>query len=336
VEAPFDTRNPDELFEKLKIINVNGGGDCSEMSISGLKIALEFALPNSLAYVFSDATAKDYAFYDEVVESIQRKQVQVNFLLTGDCDDQQGPGYKVYQKISRVSNGQVYDMKKHDVKDVLLAIKHTVSHNYAALKSVDIEKAGTTHTDLSVDKSISEISVSISGKNPTLSIKSPTNITITSNDELTLPNLKLINIKDPNDGIWKIEAGAESSHSLRLGAISDLQFEFGFSLNDATKKAETSFQPLSGQKNILTIFVSDPSLIEKLSNITIIMVSLDQIDHLQSFSVPLKKIQDDIYATESFEAPRQMFKIQLNGIDVHGNPIERLISTGLISSYGSK
>ena len=38
---------------------------------------------------------------------------------------------------------------------------------------------------------------------------------------------------------------------------------------------------------------------------------------------------------QPFEVPRQMFKIQLNGVDVHGNLIERLISTGLKASLGS-
>lgn len=304
--------------------------------MSGLKLALEFALPSSLAYVFSDATAKDLRFFSEVLGLIQKKQVTVNFLLTGNCDDPTGPGYQVYQKLSRASNGQVYDMNKSNVKDVLLAIRHTVNYNYAALKSVDTESAGTTNTKLTIDKSISELSVSLSGKNPQLTIRDPHNETIRSGDELSLTNLRLVKIKDPVDGLWKVEAGAESSHSIRLGAISELKFEFGFSTEEPTKKSETSFQPLSAEKNVLSIFVSDPTLIKELSDVTIILVPSNVHESSHQFKIPLKKVGEQIYATKAFEVPRQMFKIQLNGVDFNGNPIERLISTGLHSSQGSK
>lgn len=305
------------------------------MALSGLRIALKLALPNSLAYVFSDAAAKDHAYYNEVVELIQAKQVTVNFLLTGDCDDQTSLGYKIYQQVSRVSNGQVYDMNKNNVKDVLVAIRHTVSHNYAALQSVDFENAGTSKTNLNVDKSITKLSVSITGENPTLSIRNPSNETVHSDDSLTLKNLKLVNIKDPNEGVWRIEAKADSSHSIRLSALSNLKFDFGFSLVSIVKKSETSHQPLVGHRNVLSIFISDPSLVNELSNVTIILVPSNPSEISSKFTIPLKKKSEQHYETKFFDVPRQMFKIQLNGIDAYGNALERLISTGLISSLGS-
>lgn len=336
VEPPFDTKNPDDLLAKLKHINTVGGGDCPEYAVSGLKIALEFALTNSLAYVFSDATAKDLQYFDEALELIQKKQVSVNFLLTGDCDDQTSPGYQVYHKLSRASNGQVYDMKKSNVKDVLLAIRHTVNYNYAALKSVDSDSAGTTNTKLNIDKSISELSVSMSGKNARLTITDPRNETVKSGEELTLDNLQLVKIKDPLDGQWNVEAAADSSHSIRLGAISEMKFEFGFSVDQPLNIFETSFQPLSGQKNVLSIFASNSSLIETLSDVTIILVPSNVHESSTQFKVPLKKVSDKSYSTKAFDIPRQMFKIQLNGIDAGGHTIERLMSTVLKSSHGSK
>lgn len=336
VEPPFDTRNPDDLLAKLKLIQTVGGGDCPEYALSGLKLALKFALPNSLAYVFSDATAKDLGHYEEVYGFIQKKQVAVNFLLTGNCHDSSAPGYQVYLKLSRASNGQVYDMNKSNVKDVLLAIRHSVNYNYAALKSVDTVSAGTTNTKLNVDKSISELSVSLSGKNPTLTIKDPRNETIKAGDELSLQNLKLVKIKDPADGLWNFESAAESSHTILLGAISDLKFNFGFSIDEVRKVSETSFQPLSAHQNILTIFVSDPRLIKDLSDVTIILIPMNAQESSHQFKIPLRKVDSNIYATKHFDIPNQMFKIQLHGTDANGNLIERLLSTGLHSSKGSE
>lgn len=334
MESPFDTKNADLLLERLNLIRIEGGGDCPEYALSGLKLALESALPNSLAYVFSDATAKDLGHYEEVYGFIQKKQVTVNFLLTGNCHDSSAPGYQVYLKLSQASNGQVYDMKKTNVKDVLLALRHSLNYNYAALKTV-VADAGTTNTKLNVDKSISELSVSLSGKNAQLTIKDPQNETIKAGDELTLQNVKLVKIKNPADGSWDFESTAESSHTILFGAISDLKFNFGFSVVEVKKISETSFQPLRGHQNILSIFVSDPKLVKQLSEVTIFLIPIHAHESSDHFKLPLRNVDDYIYATDPFDIPSQMFKIQLNGIDSNGNLIERLISTGLHSSDGS-
>lgn len=314
---------------------LHGGGDCPEMALTGLRIALSLALPNSLAYVFSDATAKDYKYYDDVLDLIQKKQITVNFLLTGDCQNTESNEYQVYHHLSRASNGQVYDMGKSNVKDVLLAIRHTVNHNYAALKSLDTHSAGSTNTKLNVDKSISELSVSITGRNPSLTIKDPRNETVKSSDELALSNLKLVKIKDPLGGEWNVEARAESSHSVRLGAISDIKFQFGFSVNEPKKIGETSYQPRKGVDNILSIFVDDPSLISNLTDVTITLQPQNKSESPTEFRIPVKAVGEGMFATKPFDVPKGMFNVQLNGFDASGNVIERLLSTGIQSKQGS-
>lgn len=319
---------------KLQSIKIHGGGDCPEMSLTGLRIALDLALPNSLAYVFSDATAKDYKYYEQVLELIQKKQITVNFLLTGDCQNPDSNEYRVYHHLSSASNGQVYDMGKSNVKDVLLAIRHTVNHNYASLKSLDSQTAGLTNTKLNVDKTISELSVSLTGRNPSLTIKDPRNETVKGEEDLSLSNLRLVRIKDPLGGLWNVEARADSSHSVRLGAISDIKFQFGFSVEEPKKISETSYQPLKGVKNILSIFVDDSSLISNLTDV-VITIPKNNFEASTQFKIPVKAASDGIFTTKPFDVPKQMFNVQLNGFDATGNVVERLISTGVQSKHGS-
>lgn len=309
-----------------------------EMALTGLRKAIELSLPNSLAFVITDASAKDYTIYDEVAALIQTKQITVNFLLTGSCGGETQPDYLVYRKLARISNGQMYSMQKTEINDVFSTIRQSImSNNTVLLKSVDVELPNVmTTTDLRVDKSVNELSLAITGKNPTMVIRDPSNNIITSGDSLVLTNLKLTTIKNPRDGIWKIETKANSAHSLKLSALSDLKFEFGFSLNAVDKISETAFQPLAGYKNVLSIFITGPSLIRELLTVEIITVPLSPSETPARFSLALQKRNENLYLTNEFDIASKMFKIQLNGIDVNGNVIERLISTALVATHGSK
>ncbi|XP_008103952.3 von Willebrand factor A domain-containing protein 7 [Anolis carolinensis] len=82
----FKTQNVSELKNYISNLTVaGGGGDCPEMSLSGLKLALDESLPSSKIYSFTDASAKDEHLKEQVEIKIDSTLSEVNYLLTGTC-----------------------------------------------------------------------------------------------------------------------------------------------------------------------------------------------------------------------------------------------------------
>lgn len=71
------TTDKDVLLKTLNELTLEGGGDCPELAIQGISLALESALPKSFVYIFSDAAAKDFLYESNAITQIQRKQATV-------------------------------------------------------------------------------------------------------------------------------------------------------------------------------------------------------------------------------------------------------------------
>lgn len=310
--------------------------DCPELAMGGLKAGLKIALPNSIVYLFTDAAAKDYYLYNEVEALILKKQITVNFLVSNGCiDSKSNEMYLVYHKVSRISNGQVYEMEKKNVGDVLSSLRDNINPNYVVLKTYESKNSGQTTVDFDIDSSIYDLKITVSGKNPRLTILNSLGSSVAVNQELALDSIKISSLKNPSKGSWKVQANADTAYNVIISGLSDLKIDFGFSVEPARNISQTAIQPLSGNKNILSLFVSNSSKVRELSDITIFTVPLTTYDSSTEYTFALRKHDDNMYVTDPFEVPKATFKIKMKGRDVDNNGIERIISSVIVSSPGS-
>lgn len=299
--------------------------------MTGLKYALNRAMRNSLVYVFTDATAKDYNLKSEILTTVQKKQAKVSFMITGDIAKKSDPAYQAYEEIASASEGQVFVMSRDIIKNVLMAITTVLDSKYETLASINSDKAGSTTKKVSVDGGFSSLSVSLSGTNSKLNIKDKMNADVAVKNSFSSNNIKFVTF-DVTDSAYTIEASADSAYSIRVGGISELKFEFGFSTNYPSEQAETAFQPLTGYKNVLSIFVSDHELMKCLTHAALLPANSEQT--FTPVDISLERTKRTIYSSKPFDIPPKMFKIKIYGYDNKGSLVERLISTGLESVSG--
>ncbi|XP_036375886.1 hemicentin-1 [Megalops cyprinoides] len=329
------TTDPKKFQYELRELYVQGGGDCPEMSIGAIKIALEISLPGSFIYVFTDARSKDYKLTHDVLQLIQQKQSQVVFVLTGDCDDRQHIGYKVYEEIASTSSGQVFHLDKKQVNEVLKWVEEAVQSSKVHLLSTD-HRGGVTNTwQIPFDPSLKEVTVALSGPAPDIEIRDPQGRRIEKNEGLNellhIPNsARVINVKDPKPGMWAIKTSSEGRHSVRISGLSTIDFRAGFSRKPTLDFKMTSSRPVQGIPTYIllnTTGVSPPARADRLELLSITGGVLK--------TLPIRYYPDrqpfGIWNITEFIPPNEAFFLRVTGYDKDGFVFQRVSSVSFSS-----
>ncbi|KAG5850585.1 hypothetical protein ANANG_G00084020 [Anguilla anguilla] len=329
------TTDPKKFQYELRELYVQGGGDCPEMSIGAIKIALEISLPGSFIYVFTDARSKDYRLTHEVLQLIQQKQSQVVFVLTGDCDDRAHIGYKAYEEIASTSSGQVFHLDKKQVNEVLKWVEEAVQSSKVHLLSTD-HHAGVSNTwQIPFDPSLKEVTVALSGPAPDIEILDPQGKRIEKsqglNELLHIPNsARVINVKDPKPGMWTIKTTSEGRHSVRISGLSTIDFRAGFSRKPTLDFKMTSSRPVQGIPTYIllnTTGLSPPARADRLELVSISGVVIK--------TLPIRYYPErqpfGLWNITEFIPPNEAFFLRVTGYDKDGFLFQRVSSVSFSS-----
>ncbi|OCT64264.1 hypothetical protein XELAEV_18045366mg [Xenopus laevis] len=115
------TSSIDEFKAFFNNLYAYDGGDCPELAMNGLKLALENSPPGSFILVLTDASSKDYtntALLNNIRSLINAKQSQVVFLITGLCAGLNDPAFLIYRDIASLSYGHVFQIGLSDLGKV--------------------------------------------------------------------------------------------------------------------------------------------------------------------------------------------------------------------------
>ncbi|CAH1634825.1 unnamed protein product [Spodoptera littoralis] len=322
------TKNKRVFQRALNMVHVQGGGDCPEKSLTGIQLALNVSRPRSFLYVFTDATATDHRIVGKVLDAIQRKQSQVVFILTGHCNDLKRPSYKVYQQVAAASSGQIFNLNKTNVHMMLDFVKNSIKGRTVNLASVSNPPGYNYTQEIPVDSTLGEVTVSVSGAKPKISVIDPNGEKLTGPPKLIttldLSEIMIVKVMQPEPGNWTVTVGSEKEHSVKVVGLSNVTFNHGFSVEQPKSMKETSYRPLKGTYNHMLISLSPPNVTASIQYAQILT-----LDGRSLFELPLKQIDNNLYSADPFIPPDDFFYIAINGQDKYKQDLRRIGATAI-------
>ncbi|XP_027579260.2 hemicentin-1 [Pipra filicauda] len=329
------TTDPKKFQFELRELYVQGGGDCPEMSIGAIKIALEISLPGSFIYVFTDARSKDYRLTHEVLQLIQQKQSQVVFVLTGDCDDREHVGYKVYEEIASTSSGQVFHLDKKQVNEVLKWVEEAVQASKVHLLSTDHLSMAVNTWQIPFDPSLKEVTVSLSGPSPAIEIHDPLGKRLSKgsglNELLNIHNsAKVVNVKDPEPGTWTIKTSSSGRHSVRITGLSTIDFRAGFSRKPTLDFKKTSSRPVQGIPTFVLLNTTGILLPARVDRLELLSITGELLKTLPVKYYPDRKPYG-LWNISDFIPPDEAFFVKITGYDKDDYLFQRVSSVSFSS-----
>ncbi|XP_048587507.1 hemicentin-1 isoform X2 [Nematostella vectensis] len=326
------TTNPNVFTRHLDELTVQGGGDCPEMSLSAILLALELSLPGSYVYVFTDAQAKDLGLTEKVLKLVQQKQSQVIFVLTGDCMNKSADqNFSTYKLISATSTGQVFNLKKKDVNQVLKFVEVSVRANKVNILSVDASDVDIKTYSVPIDSTLERVTFSVSGSDISIKIQNPDGALLTERNGLqrllSLKSAVSVAVRRPRAGVWKVSVNCSGSYTLRITGLSPLHFLYGFSLIPLLNgRGGLLRRPYAGFRNFAVVKVQglrEPGSVYKVQLV-------DLVGKVQQEVIFAPRPEEPFtFDWVNFQAPRGLFYIRVIGRDLRGHEFYRCSPTAI-------
>ncbi|XP_033725344.1 von Willebrand factor A domain-containing protein 7-like [Pecten maximus] len=167
------TADGNEMIRWIERLTVDGGGDCPEFALSGVRAAINASDPYSKIYIATDADAKDENMTDLAIKEATAKHITLEFILTGNCSGSSRRRRDVLQPQTRGSafetlalstNGSVHLIDHTDVTAVLDTILEKDFPSSEAIIDYFVRTTSDNDTmDIIVDSDAAVLVITIKG-----------------------------------------------------------------------------------------------------------------------------------------------------------------------------
>ncbi|XP_026575821.1 von Willebrand factor A domain-containing protein 7-like isoform X2 [Pseudonaja textilis] len=334
------TQSVDELESAISRLTATGGGDCPEMSMTGLKLALQQSMPRSKIFVFTDAGAKDESLKGEVEILIDSSKSIVNYLLTGYCDSRKrrsAPEVKPkifansYEELADYSGGFYVLTSKSQLSQVLGIMEKSL--NAAPVKLIDGQMY-TSNVSIPVDETIKELTISVKASTSfSMKVFQPSGTQLGSLKMLiNLVNQKVVKISPiPEPGSWTVKFDPISTYTILVEGKSLMDFDYQILQKEDEYVLPVQGRPVKGLNYTVSMkLMGDNSGMQVLR-----LVPLSE-DGTPLESIPLSQSFDalgNIFAVGpiSLHGPRTLLKVE--GLSPGNFPFVRISGDSITTEF---
>ncbi|XP_056392110.1 uromodulin-like isoform X1 [Hyla sarda] len=221
------TESKKQFADFFNSLVANGGGDCPELAMHGLELALENSPPNSFILVLTDASALDYlntTLINHIYSLIDITKSQVFFLITGLCGRIYDADFLIYRDIAAASFGHVFQVSLSDLNKVFNYLDFTLSRPVnSSVKLFSGEyTAGYNSGSFAVADNFTAIVITTDGVIYSIQVLGPNSTEFQLKQIVSELWGSMYLLKSPGHGIWTIVIYAGDRYSLRVEGFTAL------------------------------------------------------------------------------------------------------------------
>ncbi|MGH0125472.1 UNVERIFIED_CONTAM: hypothetical protein FKN15_054569 [Acipenser sinensis] len=218
---------------------------------------------------------------------------------------------------------------------VLKWVEEAVQASKVHLLSTDHTTGVTKTWQIPFDPSLKEVTVALSGPSPVIEIRDPLGKLIMKgaglNELLHIPNsAKVVNVKDPDPGVWSIKTSSSGRHSVRISGLSTIDFRAGFARKPTLDFKKTLSRPVQGIPTFVllnTTGITPPGRADRLELLSISGAVLK--------TIPIRFYPErhpyGIWNITEFIPPNEAFFMKVTGYDKDDFLFQRVSSVSFYS-----
>ena len=223
----------------LNQLSAEGGGDCPDLSLTGLRSAIDNCNSDCAVFAITDSDPKDNGMMESVKKLIVTKRIQVNFILTGSCSGTINP---VYNQIAEFSLGLVVNVAKNEFASIIPFIDRAIDHHQRhALLVVNRGIFPRQHSflfDVIENTTLTEIYLSGPGANASVKNSSDGNMKI--EPYITMSAFTVYHLRNAPPGTYFLIVHSMGRTSIRVHGYAedgfvtgdDIDLRVSFTFND--------------------------------------------------------------------------------------------------------
>jgi von Willebrand factor A domain-containing protein 7 len=323
---PLVTDSASTLLGGVNALFAHGGGDCPELSQSGLLEAIDGALPNSTLYLFTDASALDGGLVNAVIAKARDKDIVLNYALSGSCS----PIDPAYVRGANETGGFLIPLANRSAAEVIKLTNLFLAQLSGDLVRVASSKgtlASVTSLPFPIDGTARRLVVLANADSLTdFKLRRPSGAVVAAGDPdaqiTTILGGRIVIVTAPATGSWTVELTGAGAYAIAVNANSPLEFR-RFAIVRPNADIHGGYFPISGQPFAGSTVTGDATVLGPFASATFTAVDdsgtpIKSISLVQNFP---DAAADHFLGT--FLLPGVPFRMVAEGQDQSGHPFRR-------------